>query len=121
MSSEKEEEVAITLEDKHSTKSKKQSSLTFSFSGSTTAVQEVKKPDNVNKSVKKQILQIEAAEKQKSTSVVQYDAQNLLSIQPDNNKKLVKIKYCELCHEYENEICGLPQFNYTWSKDGCVY
>ena len=48
MSSEKEEEVVITFEDKHSTTSKKQSSSTFSFSGSTTAVKEVKKPDNVN-------------------------------------------------------------------------
>ena len=28
--------------------------------------------------------------------------------------------HCKLYHEYKNEICGLPEFTYTWSKDGCV-
>ena len=27
----------------------------------------------------------------------------------------------QLCCEYENDICGLPKFNYTWSKDNCVH
>ena len=48
--------------------------------------------------------------------------ENWLSVQPDNNnKKLVKIMHCKLCHEYENEICRLPQFNYTGSNNGCVH
>ena len=29
--------------------------------------------------------------------------------------------HCKLCHEYENEICRLPQFNYTGSNNGCVH
>ena len=28
--------------------------------------------------------------------------------------------HCKLCREHENEICGLSQFHYSWSKDGCV-
>ena len=63
MSSENEEEVVITLEDDAPTKRKRQSSLTLFFSGSTTSVKEVKKPDNLNKSVKKRTLQIEITEK----------------------------------------------------------
>ena len=82
----------------------------------TSVVKEVKKPDNVSKTVKKRTLQIETAEKWKTTSLVQYDV-----IQPkNNNKKLVKTMHCKLCREYKNEICWLPQFNYTWSKDGVV-
>ena len=108
MFSEKEIEVVITLEDKP-TKRKKQSSLTSIFSGSTSDVKEVKKPVNVNKTVKKQTLQTETAEKWKTTSLLQYDAENLLSNQPDdNNKKLVKTMYCKLCRGYKNEICQLP-------------
>ena len=122
MFSENEEEVVITLEYEPPTKRKKQSSLTSFFSGSTTVVKEIKKPDNVSKSVKKQTLQIETAEKWKTESLVHYDPENWLNIQPDdNNKKLVKTMYCEICCEHENEICRLPQFNYTWSKDGCVH
>ena len=34
---------------------------------------------------------------------------------------LVKTMHCKLCREYKNEICGLPQFNYTWSRGGCVH
>ena len=79
MSAEKEEEVIITLEDEPPTKRKKHSSLTSFFSGSTTVVKEVKKPDNVNKSVKKQTLQIETVEKWKTTSLVQYDPENWLT------------------------------------------
>ena len=121
MSLQKEEEVVITLEDEPPTKGKGQSSLTSFFSGSTSAMKEVKKPDNVNKTVKKQTLQIETAEKWKTTTLVQYDKENWLSIQPDdNNKKLVKTMYYKLCREVENEICRLPQFNYTLLKDGCV-
>ena len=26
----------------------------------------------------------------------------------------------KLSHEYENEICGLLQVSYSWSKDPCV-
>ena len=63
MSSENEEEVVITLEDDAPTKRKRQSSLTLFFSGSTSDVKEVKKPDNLNKSVKKRTLQIEITEK----------------------------------------------------------
>lgn len=33
----------------------------------------------------------------------------------------MKTIYCLLCCEYQNENCGLPQFNFTWSKDGCVH
>ena len=55
MSSEKEE-VAITLQDKPPTKKKKESSLTSFFRGSTSVVKEVKKPHNVNKTVKKRTL-----------------------------------------------------------------
>ena len=95
--------------------------MTFFSSGSTSTVGKVNKTDNVNKTVKKQTLQIETAEKWKTTFLVQYDTENWLSIQPDNNKKLVKTICCKLCCEYENYICGLPQFNYTWSKDGCVH
>ena len=97
ISSEKEEEVAITLEDKPPTKKKKQSSLASFFNDVTSVVKEVEKPDNVNKAVKKRTLQTETAEKWKTTSLVQYDAENLLSIQPDdNNKKLVKTMHCKL-------------------------
>ena len=28
--------------------------------------------------------------------------------------------HCKLWCEYKNDIHGLPQFSYTWSKDGCV-
>ena len=35
------------------------------------------------------------------------------------NKKPVKTMHYKLSHEYENEICGLPQFSYSWSKDCC--
>ena len=55
MSSEKEE-VAITLQDKPPTKKKKESSLTSFFRGSTSVVKQVKKPDNVYKTVKKRTL-----------------------------------------------------------------
>ena len=55
MSSEKEE-VAITLQDKPPAKKKKESSLTSFFRGSTSVVKQVKKPDNVNKTVKKRTL-----------------------------------------------------------------
>ena len=75
MSSEKEEEVVIILEDKPPTKKKKQSNLTSFFSCSNIVVKEVKKPDNVNKTVKKRTLQIETAEKWKTTSLVQYDTE----------------------------------------------
>ena len=51
ISSEKEEEVVITLVDEPSTKRKKPSNLTSLFSGSTSAVEEVNKTDNVNKTV----------------------------------------------------------------------
>ena len=107
MSSEKEEEVVITLEDETPTERKKQSSLTSFFSGSTSAVEKVNKTDNANKIVKKQTLQTETAEKWKTTSLVQHDAENWLSIQPDDNrKKLGKTMCCKLCCEYENDICG---------------
>lgn len=55
MSSEKEE-VAITLQDKPHAKKKKESSLTSFFRGSTSVVKQIKKPDNVNKTVKKRTL-----------------------------------------------------------------
>ena len=48
MSSEKGEEVVITVEDNPPAKRKKQSSFTSFFSGSTRAVKEVKKTDKVN-------------------------------------------------------------------------
>ena len=66
----------ITLEDEPLTK-RKQSSLTSFFSGSTNAV---KKPDNVNKTMKKRTQQTETAEKCKTTSLVQHDAENWFSI-----------------------------------------
>ena len=95
--------------------------MTSFFSGSASAVEKVNKTDNANKTVKKQTLHTETAEKWKTTSPVQHDAENWLSIQTDdNNKKLGKTMCCKLCCEYENDICGLLQFNYTWSKDGCV-
>ena len=53
MSSEKEEEVVITLEDERPTKRKKQSSLTSFFTGSISAVEKVNKTNNVQKTVKK--------------------------------------------------------------------
>ena len=74
MSSEKEE-VVITLEDEPPTKRKKQSSLTSFFSDSTrrSALEEVNKTDDINRTVKKQTLQTETAEKWETTSLVQYE------------------------------------------------
>ena len=72
MSSEKEE-VVITLEDEPPTKRKRQSSLTSFFSGSTSALEEVNKTDDINRTVKKRTLQTETAEKWKTTSLVQYE------------------------------------------------
>ena len=62
MSSEKEEEVVITLEDERPTKRKKQSSLTSFFSGSISAVEKVNKTNNVQKTVKKWTIQIDTTE-----------------------------------------------------------
>ena len=62
MSSEKEEEVVITLEDKTPNKKKKGSSLTSFFSG-IVLWKILKKLDNVNKTVKKWTLQTETVEK----------------------------------------------------------
>ena len=89
--------------------------MTLFFSGSITSVKEVKKPDNLNKSVKKRTLQIEITEKWKTTSLVQYDAQNWLSIQPDNNNKNFSKQYIKN-FAVSTKIISI----HTWSKDGCV-
>ena len=80
----------------------------------------VKENENVNETVKKSALQIETAEKWKTTYLVQQNAENWLSIQ-GYNTKLAKTMHCKLYHKYENEICRLLRFNYTWSRNGCVH
>ena len=90
MSSEKEEEIVITLEHKSCTKKKKES----------------RKEKAKEKKKKWLTQQNETAEIQKTKSLVHYDAENWLSIQPDNNKKLVKTMHYKICCEYKNETCG---------------